>query len=66
MSTNTKNNQINDVIGNELKFDNINILVNNPVDYPLTIGYFQIVEVNRWTGTVILANIDTFAAQVST
>ena len=30
MSTNIKLNQVNDVIGNELKFDSINNLVNNP------------------------------------
>ena len=37
VSTNTKNNQVNDVIDNELKFDVIKILANNHVKYPLPI-----------------------------
>ena len=37
MSTNIKSNQVNEVIGNELKFDISNSLANNPVKNPLPI-----------------------------
>ena len=37
VSTNIKNNQVNDIVKNELKFDSINSPANNTVNYPLPI-----------------------------
>ena len=52
MSTNKKSNKVNEVIGNEMKFDGINSLANNPVKYPLPIATIRLRNGKKYRNTL--------------
>ena len=57
VSTNTKNNQVNDVIHNELKIDSINSLENSTVHDPLPIVTISLISGKIKTDLTFSSNV---------